>query len=483
MNSKNTHRRPKKASIRGLLSALMVTALSAGALAVSPIPETYAMEMPGDDETRECTNVIHVVVPDIGDQSRTGNPSEPEGLLGEIGNRASEGAQSGVFSTIAVYYDANIGLDGQQYSRTVENGTDNGVRLLQNIMEGCSNSQTIISGHGVGAEIAGNMLSDAGNGYADLDPDRVIGGLLFGDPRREEGSPSIGEATKDAVERPGNSSRDLSPIQDTVVDGGGIRGPRDNGFGDIKNDVVSFCDPRDSLCSSTPDRQQEYIGRFTDIVFSGAAAGTPMALAGNPEAAAAAVAGTVGVDAMNLLTDMSGMPRINISPQTVSMIVNLAVIAFQVSTGVLPPTPGQIAMAAGDIGHLPTAVAEIAGTIEQLPAFLEAAPDALPTLIENLGLSANPDQVQDQIVEVDQGVEGIDFNAISGSYLPTSYQHSIESVAQGDINGMSEIASDPDLIDAGKARSEYGALIVGEGEMTSLEWSSDYIRDLILENA
>lgn len=126
----------------------------------------------------------------------------------------------------------------------------------------CADAPVKVVGYSQGARVAGDVLSDIGNGRkVDVnntpdDPtddvlidDENVSGELYSDPRQ------VGSIDGRGIE--------LSLIG--VIPGLTMTGPREGGFGSLSGDVVSVCDQGDPICD-LPDPIRDPIGALDGLL-------------------------------------------------------------------------------------------------------------------------------------------------------------------------------------------------------------------------
>ncbi len=195
-----------------VVACLATFSVTAGVATVVAEPET----------TSGCPRWTAVLVPGTTETSMTADPSQLVGLLAPIGEglRARFGDDIDVrslpYSAAPLPYSASESV---------------GVQALSSMLGGlCDSTQVVMAGYSQGADVAGDLASQIGNGKGPIPASRVLGVGLLSDPNRDPSTPQLGQA----------------------VSGQGIAGTRDS-FAELEGRVVTSCASGDIYCSTSPE--------------------------------------------------------------------------------------------------------------------------------------------------------------------------------------------------------------------------------------
>ncbi|MFT4199576.1 cutinase family protein [Gordonia sp. (in: high G+C Gram-positive bacteria)] len=136
------------------------------------------------------------------------------------------------------------------HNKNVDMGRNATMQAVTEYQDKCGGKPIEIAGYSQGARVAGDVLSDIGNGryegydLTDEQIDRLeetkesdIKGTLYADSRQNRVVDYAGRGFEQAF---------LG-----VIPGGTVTGPRENGFGDLSGNVTSLCSQGDPICSMT----------------------------------------------------------------------------------------------------------------------------------------------------------------------------------------------------------------------------------------
>lgn len=215
-HSRRAHARKRSAVRRRSVAAGATLAMTLPVLGFLAQPATAAAEDPFD-----CADGRVFVLPGTADPNS----------LHTAGLETRYGTEGKNYQIQIVEYPGQLWpLGGASYDESVEIGTKNLEDAVQAYADECDGKPVVIVGYSQGARIAGDVLSEIGNGTSsiDVDPARVSG-ELYSDPRREG-------------DRQG---RGIELILPAVLPGITMNGSR-GGFGNL--DVTQFCVEGDPIC-------------------------------------------------------------------------------------------------------------------------------------------------------------------------------------------------------------------------------------------
>ncbi|MFI9507360.1 cutinase family protein [Nocardia sp. NPDC052566] len=206
---------------RTLISSMCVI-VAAGAVAITP---AAAAPSPGDPA---CPPFKIIAVPGTGETNPNANPEVPVGLLKDI-PAITQRLVGNAASTDFVPYTAAI---TPTYAASEANGVQKTKDALAGTAIRCSFTKFFLLGYSQGAEVAGDVAADIGQGKGPIPADKLLGTALIADPRR-------GTA--------GESKIGPNPPGD------GIKGPRPGGFNGLP--VATICDLSDLYCATPSDKK------------------------------------------------------------------------------------------------------------------------------------------------------------------------------------------------------------------------------------
>lgn len=261
----------------------------------------------------------------------------------------------------------------------------------------------------------------------------------------------------------GEPLEELEPITMSAVAGGGVAGQREEDFGQLKGAVVSMCVPGDIVCSlpenSQLARDLVAVGEKVTTNLSGVA---KSALAGDTR-----MGGLMAVEATSLVFDMSGLPPLKLSGESIMALVALVSGAAMIHAG--DPTGQGAALIAATIPKLPQVLPELYEQIKDIPAIIEALPGAADNFAHNLGL----DQILDRLSE---GYKAAGINDLTDlATMPTAaIGASIDLLNEN--SGLMEMATNPDYLKAGAHSTQgFRGTIITEDGTNAGDWYGDYL--------
>lgn len=128
----------------------------------------------------------------------------------------------------------------------------------------CPATMFIFMGFSQGAVIAGDIVSEIGQGRGVVPAHTVLGAALLADGRREPGKGVVPGAQMAGL----GAEVVLAPVNllvQPIVPGATMRGGREGGFGELNDRVHDICAPGDTVCDAPPGlgdalaRAQEYV--------------------------------------------------------------------------------------------------------------------------------------------------------------------------------------------------------------------------------
>ena len=198
-------------------SVATVAGVSLGASSLSAGPAAAA---------DSCPKTQLLVVPGTWETNSSANPSEAKGMLKAMTDVIKQKTSNSQIGILYVPYKAQAFTEGTSYTDSRQSGIDQAKGMIASIAARCPSTTFEISGYSQGADVAGTVVSDIGNGKGPIPASRMVGGYTFADPGR--GGP--GEETRGPV-----------------VQGTGLAGARKAGYGGIP--FATVCYNGDRYCN------------------------------------------------------------------------------------------------------------------------------------------------------------------------------------------------------------------------------------------
>lgn len=177
--------------------------------------------------TSGCADTFNLFIPGTWETNEAADPAQPIGMLKPIAEaiQREHGATSAIYFTP---YMARAFDNGHTYADSKHTALTNARKALRDYGTRCTGAKFTITGYSQGADAAGDIASDIGNGRGPISADRVLGVGLLSDPAAgTTGETAVGPRTP----------------------GKGIADPRPRGMGALSGRVTSICDPNDLYCS------------------------------------------------------------------------------------------------------------------------------------------------------------------------------------------------------------------------------------------
>ncbi|MFT3899499.1 MAG: cutinase family protein [Gordonia sp. (in: high G+C Gram-positive bacteria)] len=202
-----------------------------------------AVLSPPNQAWAACDGVI--VVPGTGDTNYGNSGGVQYGSQAQVIKRATD---KGKDVTVVEYPTTLWPAGGVGFDKDVAIGNQATMKAVAEYMAKCPDGKVEVVGYSQGGRIAGDVLSDIGNGRYDdygLEPDEIdalkkateegrISGTLYSDPRQ------VGVS--------GFDGRGIETSFVGVIPGLTMSGPRENGFGDLSGNVRTLCSQGDGIC-------------------------------------------------------------------------------------------------------------------------------------------------------------------------------------------------------------------------------------------
>lgn len=247
-----------------LIAIVLVVILIIGILRPGPLgpgPDeptpTEPRERP-DSQPADCPDVLTVVIPGTWESSADDDPTTPSANPNSLMLRVSNALQ-GEFDAartevhtvpyIAEFRNpANLGDRQTDYNTSRTQGYNRAAGKIISTNERCPLTSYVILGFSQGAVIAGDLASNIGNGRGVLDPgdaDLVLGVGMIADGRR------VADQQNNVGPVPGGVGAEVALSgMGRIIPGIALMGPRNGGFGELRERTYSLCAPGDLVCDS-----------------------------------------------------------------------------------------------------------------------------------------------------------------------------------------------------------------------------------------
>ena len=193
------------------------------------VAASIALMSPGiaSAQSNGCSKTFNLFIPGTWETAEDADPSIPVGMLKPIADSIADkhGSAAQIYT---LPYMARAFDNGKTYADSKSDGLTRAKDVISEIATKCSGTKFTITGYSQGADIAGDLASEIGNGSGPIKAEQVLAVGLLADP----GSGTNGEAV-------------IGP----KPSGKGIADPRPQGMGKLSGRVASICDPKDLYCS------------------------------------------------------------------------------------------------------------------------------------------------------------------------------------------------------------------------------------------
>ncbi|KSZ56103.1 cutinase [Rhodococcus pyridinivorans KG-16] len=201
--------------------ALIATATVASASALLTAP-AIAHAAP-----TKCASTFNLFIPGTWETDENADPSQPVGMLEPVAD-AVENTHGSAVEVYTLPYMARAFDNGHTYADSKADAVSKAKQVLADVANSCPRTKFTMIGYSQGADAAGDIASDIGNGRGPIDASRVLAVGLLADPGAgTKGAATVGPRTS----------------------GQGIADPRPQGMGALSGRVASICDPGDLYCS------------------------------------------------------------------------------------------------------------------------------------------------------------------------------------------------------------------------------------------
>jgi hypothetical protein len=175
----------------------------------------------------QCASTFNLFIPGTWETDENADPGQPVGMLKPIAD-ALENTHGSAVGVYTLPYMARAFDNGHTYADSKADAVSKAKQVLADVANSCPRTKFTMIGYSQGADAAGDIASDIGNGRGPIDANRVLAVGLLADPGAgTKGSATVGPRTS----------------------GQGIADPRPQGMGALSGRVASICDPGDLYCS------------------------------------------------------------------------------------------------------------------------------------------------------------------------------------------------------------------------------------------
>ena len=209
-------------------------------------------------QSADCPDVLTVVIPGTWESRPNDDPlnptAKPASLLLKVSKPLQKEYSASRTTVYTVPYLAqfrnptNLNDHEADYNTSRTQGYKRAAGKIISTHKKCPLTRYVIMGFSQGAVISGDLASAIGNGRGVLpaeDADLVIGVGLIADGRR------VADQQRNIGPNPPGVGAEVSLSgMGTLVPGISMTGPRDGGFGTVRDRVVSICAPGDLICDA-----------------------------------------------------------------------------------------------------------------------------------------------------------------------------------------------------------------------------------------
>ncbi len=202
-------------------AALIVTTIVVGGCTLSTLPSI------AQAGTTDCVSTFNLLIPGTWETDENADPAAPVGMLAPVAH-ALKSTHGDAVEVHTLPYMARAFDNGHTYADSKADAVSRATQVLEDVAQSCPRTKFTLTGYSQGADAAGDLASNIGNGRGPVDASRVLAVGLLADP----GAGTPGAAT-------------VGPR----TSGHGIADPRPRGMGALSGRVASICDPGDLYCS------------------------------------------------------------------------------------------------------------------------------------------------------------------------------------------------------------------------------------------
>lgn len=245
------------------------------------VAASIALMSPGiaSAQSNGCSKTFNLFIPGTWETAEDADPSIPVGMLEPIAHSIAD-TNGSAAQVHTLPYMARAFDNGKTYADSKSDGLTRAKDVIAEIATKCSDTKFTITGYSQGADIAGDLASEIGNGSGPIKAEQVLAVGLLADP----GSGTNGEAV-------------IGP----KPSGKGIADPRPQGMGKLSGRVASICDPKDLYCSIQKG-SSPLLGSLGSVLTKAPSAGVDGQVGGNSHLATALASDFSQADLPSLAT-------------------------------------------------------------------------------------------------------------------------------------------------------------------------------------
>lgn len=313
-------------------AAFIVAAIVGGGGVLFTVPAV------AQTESADCVSTFSLFIPGTWETDENADPAVPVGMLAPVAH-ALKDAHGDAVEVYTLPYMARAFDNVHTYADSKADAVSRATRVLEGVAQSCPHTKFTLTGYSQGADVAGDLASDIGNGRGPVDASGVLAVGLLADP----GAGTPGAAT-------------VGPR----TSGHGIADPRPQGMGALSGRVASICDPGDLYCSIEKGANL-LIGSLGSILSKTPSAGNATASGDSTQLAGALTADFSDADLPALGVDVTALRRQLTAPTidlgqvaatAQSIVSTLAPLADLLTSGAANPA------ATGQLGAAPAGTAE-----------------------------------------------------------------------------------------------------------------------------
>ncbi len=156
------------------LAALVTATVATGTAAVTVPAMAHA-------DPARCASTFNLFIPGTWETNEHADPSVAVGILKPIADTitATHGDRAEVYT---LPYMARAFDNGKTYADSKSDARTKAANVLTDVASKCTRTKFTITGYSQGADAAGDLASDIGNGKGPIRPDRVLAVGLLADP-------------------------------------------------------------------------------------------------------------------------------------------------------------------------------------------------------------------------------------------------------------------------------------------------------------
>jgi hypothetical protein len=309
-------------------------------------------------------------------------------------------------------------------------------------------------------------VPDAGSGSTDTSAQNAgaptgtdtDGGLASSYADLITGGTTSGTAT--TVTNTNGDQIQVNPITQRAVAGGGLAGQRDSDFGELTGRVISFCVPGDLVCS-LPENTE--LARDLTKFAQNVSVNFPDMLS---DEGATRMGGLLALQGLNMVADVTGMPRTKLSADTLQALINIAAGGVMIAT----ENPAGAALVADGVAKLPDALPEAFAQLRDIPEILRRIPTTPDTVLKNTGLDK----------QVERITAAFEQAGMTSPLEVDKYPQAANALMEGlvkDNTGVVKLVTDPQYWKA-NAHILYPELKVA-GDTNSVDWVQAWMDALV----